>query len=200
MAIARVGVYDSRSGRIEVLRDLTGCLVRHGRLGQATEYGHSRRRRPRDDWGRFRTAAVEQAGDRLAEGLITRGLPLPHRGGMLPAWAVKFGGMPVNDARGLPAKDRPGKLAWLGPVSLCASLISWIVPGGGMTIALAAVACGVISVWTRGAYRKDGTAVIGVCVASLQVAFSLMLVLVTAGGHWAQGARATVLLEAGTRS
>ena len=84
--------------------------------------------------------------------------------------------------RGLPAKDRPGKLAWLGPLSLCVGLISWVAPGGGLAIALVAIGCGGLSVWTRGAYR-DGTAIVGIGVAMLQVLLSLMLLLVAAGGH-----------------
>ena len=87
------------------------------------------------------------------------------------------------EPRGLPAKNRPGKLAWLGPISLCIGLVSWVVPGGGPIIAAAAVACGVVSVLTRGRYRVDGTAVAGICAGGLQVAFSLVLVVMSASGH-----------------
>ncbi|GAB3285891.1 hypothetical protein GCM10027563_19270 [Parasphingorhabdus pacifica] len=71
----------------------------------------------------------------------------------------------------------------MGPISLCAGLLSWIMPGSGVVIALVAVAYGVVSVQTRGPYRVDGTAIAGMGVGSLQVAFSLLLLTMTASGH-----------------
>lgn len=61
--------------------------------------------------------------------------------------------------------------------------MSWVAPGGGMAIALVALGCGGLSVWTRGGYRVDGTAIAGIGLATLQVLFSLMLFGISAGGH-----------------
>lgn len=83
----------------------------------------------------------------------------------------------------LPAKDRPGKSAWLGPVALCSGLVSWVAPGGGMVIALVAAACGVVSIRTRGPYRVDWIAVVGIGVAVLQALFSLLLLVMELSGH-----------------
>ncbi|WP_156077086.1 hypothetical protein [Saccharothrix sp. NRRL B-16314] len=85
--------------------------------------------------------------------------------------------------RRFPAKDRPGKDAWLGPLSLCLGLLSWPIPAGGVVLALGAVACGAVSMGTRTEYRLDWTAVTGTTLAVLQLLLSLMLFAMTAGGH-----------------
>lgn len=85
--------------------------------------------------------------------------------------------------RGLPAKDRPGKLGWLGPISLCVGLVSWVSPGGGAFLAVSAIVCGVVSIWTKGQYRVDGTAVAGTCVAGLQLIFSTVLLAMELSGY-----------------
>ena len=85
--------------------------------------------------------------------------------------------------RQLPAKDRPGRDAWLGPISLCLALLSWPIPAGGTALAVGAVACGVLSMTTKTEYRLDWTAVTGTSVAVLQLLLSLMLLVMEAGGH-----------------
>jgi hypothetical protein len=85
--------------------------------------------------------------------------------------------------RYLPAKDRPGRDAWLGPISLCLALLSWPIPAGGPVLAVGSVACGVWSMATKTEYRLDWTAVTGTCVAGLQLLLSLMLLVMAAGGH-----------------
>jgi len=85
--------------------------------------------------------------------------------------------------RQLPAKDRPGKDAWLGPISLCLALLSWPLPAGGTVLAVGAVACGVLSMATKTEYRLDWTAVTGTSVAVLQLLLSLMLLVMEARGH-----------------
>ncbi|GAB2960108.1 hypothetical protein GCM10027184_04090 [Saccharothrix stipae] len=85
--------------------------------------------------------------------------------------------------RQLPAKDRPGKDAWLGPVSLCLALLSWPIPAGGPVLAVGAMACGVRSMTTKTEYRLDWTAVTGTCVAALQLLLTLMLLVMSARGH-----------------
>ncbi|WP_433869033.1 hypothetical protein [Saccharopolyspora sp. CA-218241] len=83
---------------------------------------------------------------------------------------------------GPPAKDRPGRQAWLGPLALGIGLGSWLVPGG-IPVALVAVACGAWSVRTRGPYRIDGTAVAGAVAGGLQVLFSLLLLAADSAGR-----------------
>lgn len=85
--------------------------------------------------------------------------------------------------RQLPAKDRPGKDAWLGPISLCLALLSWPIPAGGTVMAVGAVACGTLSMATKTEYRLDWTAVTGTCLAVLQLLLSLMLLVMEARGH-----------------
>jgi hypothetical protein len=85
--------------------------------------------------------------------------------------------------RRLPAKDRPGKAAWLGPVALCLGVLSWPIPAGGVVLAVGAVGCGVVSMATKTEYRLDWTAVAGVAVAVLQLLLSLMLLVMAAVGH-----------------
>ncbi|MBE9375600.1 hypothetical protein IQ251_14195 [Saccharopolyspora sp. HNM0983] len=82
----------------------------------------------------------------------------------------------MNEHGGLPAKDRPGRSAWLGPASLALGMLSWALPGGGAALAAAALVCGVVSMRTRGAYRIDGTAVAGSGVAVGQLVMSLLVV------------------------
>ncbi|MFJ6673873.1 hypothetical protein ACIQMJ_22420 [Actinosynnema sp. NPDC091369] len=102
--------------------------------------------------------------------------------------AVTDAGVPGHGSmdgmmRQFPAKDRPGRDAWLGPISLCLALLSWPIPAGGPVLALGAVACGVRSMTTKTEYRLDWTAVAGTCVAVLQLLLSLMLFAMAAGGH-----------------
>ncbi|NUT51937.1 MAG: hypothetical protein HOV94_32290 [Saccharothrix sp.] len=85
--------------------------------------------------------------------------------------------------RQLPAKDRPGKDAWLGPISLCLALLSWPIPAGGPVLAVGAVACGVRSMTTKTEYRLDWTAVAGTGIAALQLLLSLMLLVMSTRGH-----------------
>ncbi|MFB9904906.1 hypothetical protein [Allokutzneria oryzae] len=75
----------------------------------------------------------------------------------------------------LPAKDRPGVQAWLGPLSLGLGTVSWIVPGGNLVFVVAACVCGVVSIATRKWYSVDWTAVAGICVALAQALLSLLL-------------------------
>ncbi|WP_380718422.1 hypothetical protein [Saccharothrix hoggarensis] len=86
-------------------------------------------------------------------------------------------------ARRFPAKDRPGRDAWLGPLSLCLGLLSWPIPAGGAVLAAGAVACGVRSMATKTEYRLDWTAVTGTVIAVLQLFLSLMLLVMDVGGH-----------------
>lgn len=74
-----------------------------------------------------------------------------------------------------PAGDRPGNAAWLGPGSLFLALFSWVIPGVGPVIALTAVGTGAVSVLTRGRYRIDWTAAVGIGVGLCQLFFELML-------------------------
>lgn len=74
-----------------------------------------------------------------------------------------------------PAKERPGKAAWLGPASLGLGLISWAIPVVGILLAVGAVACAVVSIATKAQYRTDWTAVAGLCVALGQMLFSLLV-------------------------
>ncbi|ONI80177.1 hypothetical protein ALI22I_43040 [Saccharothrix sp. ALI-22-I] len=85
--------------------------------------------------------------------------------------------------RYLPAKDRPGKAAWLGPISLCLGLLSWPTPAGGPILAVSAVICGTLSMTTRTEYRLDWTAITGTTIGALQLLLSLMLLAMAAGGH-----------------
>ncbi|MBP2472104.1 hypothetical protein JOF53_000976 [Crossiella equi] len=75
----------------------------------------------------------------------------------------------------LPAKDRPGRLAWLGPLSFGLALLSWFFPIWGIALAVVALTCGIASLRTRGRYAADWTAVSGIVVAVLQAVFSLLL-------------------------
>jgi len=77
--------------------------------------------------------------------------------------------------RSLPAGDRPGRQAWLGPASLALGLLSWPIPVVGVYIALAAIALGVLSMAVGTEYRLDWTAVTGLVVGTGQLALSLLL-------------------------
>lgn len=73
-----------------------------------------------------------------------------------------------------PAKDRPGRSAWLGPVALALALASWLFPFGEV-VAVLAIITGGVSIATRREYRVDWTAAAGVCVGAAQLYFALML-------------------------
>lgn len=85
--------------------------------------------------------------------------------------------------RELPAGDRPGKQALLGPTSLGLGLVSWVVPWLGWVVAVAAVVCGVVSMTTKIEYRLDWMAVVGALAGGAQLLFSLMLFAMTASGY-----------------
>ena len=81
----------------------------------------------------------------------------------------------MDDRRGLPAKHRPGRSAWLGPASLALGLLAWAVPVAGSALAAVALVCGIISVRTRGAYRIDATALLGSVAGLGQLVLSLVV-------------------------
>lgn len=85
--------------------------------------------------------------------------------------------------RQLPVKDRPGRAAWLGPISLCLGLLSWPMPVGSAVVAAGAVVCGVLSMTTKTEYRLDWTAVAGTSIGALQMLLFLMLLVMVAAGH-----------------
>lgn len=85
--------------------------------------------------------------------------------------------------RQFPAKDRPGRGAWLGPLSLCLGLLSWPALAGGTALAVSAVACGAWSMTTKTEYRLDWTAVTGTGVGALQLLLSLVLLVMDVTGH-----------------
>lgn len=82
----------------------------------------------------------------------------------------------------LPAKDRSGKSAWLGPIALYLGLVSWVAIVGGVIVAAAAVACGLGSIVTRAEYGVDWTAVAGTAAGTGQLVFSLWLFTMSASG------------------
>ncbi|GAA1296225.1 hypothetical protein GCM10009634_51360 [Saccharothrix xinjiangensis] len=88
-----------------------------------------------------------------------------------------------GSGRWLPAGDRPGRGAWLGPLSLGLSLLSWPIPAGGAAVAVVAVGFGVLSMSTQTQYRVDWTAVVGLSIGLLQLLLSLMLLVMTTNGH-----------------
>lgn len=79
-----------------------------------------------------------------------------------------------------PAKDRPGKAAWLGPAALGLGVLCWLAPIGSEVVAAAAIACGAGSIATRREYRIDWTAVFGICAGALQLYVALMQFTITA--------------------
>lgn len=76
----------------------------------------------------------------------------------------------------LPAKDRRGKTAWLGPLALVLGLASWFVPVGDGLAAIAVI-CGIGSIMTRGAHRVDWTAAVGFAAGAIQLYVALLLAL-----------------------
>jgi hypothetical protein len=83
----------------------------------------------------------------------------------------------MTGPRHLPAGNRPGRHAWLGPAALAMGLLSWLIPVAGAVIALAALVCGLVSMSTLTEYRIDWTAALGATVAAGQLLLSLVLVL-----------------------
>lgn len=73
-------------------------------------------------------------------------------------------------------------MSWLGPIALGLGLLSWLLPIGGEVVAIVAVACGTVSIVTRREYRIDWTAVAGICVATAQLFFALILLAMHASG------------------
>lgn len=84
--------------------------------------------------------------------------------------------------RRLPPGDRPGAKGSLGPVSLVLSLLGWILPYGEV-ISVLALAGGAVSILTDRQYRLDGLVIAGVCIASLQLFFALLLFTMDLAGH-----------------
>lgn len=82
---------------------------------------------------------------------------------------------------GRPAKDRPGKAAWLGPLALALGVLCWLAPIGSEVVAAGAIACGAGSIATRREYRIDWTAVAGISAGALQLYLALMLFTITIG-------------------
>ncbi|TCP42056.1 hypothetical protein EV191_12422 [Tamaricihabitans halophyticus] len=79
----------------------------------------------------------------------------------------------------LPAGNRPGRSAWLGPFSLALAALCWFLPSGGALVGAAAVVCGALSIATRKEYRIDWTAVAGIGVGLAQLAWFLTLLGIT---------------------
>lgn len=89
--------------------------------------------------------------------------------------------MPHRFARGdtgfVPARsaeNRPGKSAWFGPAALGIALVSWLIPFREV-LAAAALACGGVSIATRGEYRIDWAAVTGIVLAIAHLYVALLL-------------------------
>lgn len=82
----------------------------------------------------------------------------------------------------LPARDRRGKLASLGLVSLGLGVLCWLLPFVGVVVAAVAIGCGIVSIVTRREYRIDWTAVVGICLGSAQLFFELVLFAMKASG------------------
>lgn len=80
-----------------------------------------------------------------------------------------------------PAKERPGRSAWLGPVAMGLGLVSWVVPFGEV-VAAVALASGGVSIATRREFRIDWTAVAGIVLAAVQLYVALLLVVITSSG------------------
>ncbi len=89
----------------------------------------------------------------------------------------------MGAARGLPAKDRPGKQAWLGPMSLLLGLVSWTLPVVSLPVAAVAIVCGAVSMSTSRQYRLDWTAVVGTGVGAARGLVSLLVLTMTANGY-----------------
>lgn len=82
----------------------------------------------------------------------------------------------------LPARDRRGKLAALGPVALGLGVLCWLTPLVGAIVAILAIACGVVSIVTRRMYRVDWTATTGICLGGAQLFFELVLWAISVSG------------------
>ncbi|MFC4852821.1 hypothetical protein [Actinophytocola glycyrrhizae] len=82
----------------------------------------------------------------------------------------------------LPARDRRGKLASLGLISLGLGVLCWLTPFVSVVVAGLAIACGVVSIVTRREYRIDWTAVVGICLGTAQLFFELVLFAMRASG------------------
>lgn len=89
----------------------------------------------------------------------------------------------MSAARQFPAKDRSGKQAWLGPISLWLGLLSWVIPVVGSLVAVSAVACGAVSMTTRAQYRIDWTAAVGTGAGVGRVGLSLFVLAMTTSGY-----------------
>ncbi|OZM72254.1 hypothetical protein CFN78_14620 [Amycolatopsis antarctica] len=89
----------------------------------------------------------------------------------------------VTPLRWLPAKDRPGKQAWLGPVALALAVISWITPVAGPVVAGVAIACAGWSMFTAREYQVDWTAAVGAVVGLGQLGFAAVLFALSVTGH-----------------
>ncbi|MGC7094545.1 hypothetical protein ACPZ19_07780 [Amycolatopsis lurida] len=85
--------------------------------------------------------------------------------------------------RTLPVRDRPGRRAWLGPISLLLAVLCWFVPVGGVVVAAAAIACAIASMLTDRQYRLDWTAVAGASIGAGQLFFTVFLMAMEAAGH-----------------
>lgn len=88
----------------------------------------------------------------------------------------------TTEAWELPARDRRGKLASLGPIALGLSVLSWLIPFVGVAVAAVAIALGVASILTRKEYRVDWTAGAAICVGGAQLFFELVLFAMDASG------------------
>jgi len=82
----------------------------------------------------------------------------------------------------LPAKDRPGRSGWLGPVALALAIICWIMPVGSTVVAGIAIVCALVSMSTEREYRIDWTAATGVAIGISQLTLSALLMALSASG------------------
>ncbi|MCT2584809.1 hypothetical protein [Actinophytocola gossypii] len=87
-----------------------------------------------------------------------------------------------SDTLELPARDRRGKLALLGPISLGVAVLSWLTPFLGIAVAAVAIILGVVSIVTRREYRIDWTAVAGISVGGAQLFFEVVLLAIGVSG------------------
>ncbi|MGA6161769.1 hypothetical protein [Amycolatopsis magusensis] len=85
--------------------------------------------------------------------------------------------------RTLPVRDRPGRRAWLGPLSLLLAVLCWFLPLGSVAVAAVAIACATASILTDREYRLDWTAVAGASIAAGQLFFTVFLMAMEAAGH-----------------
>ncbi|MQA62949.1 MAG: hypothetical protein GEU86_15985 [Actinophytocola sp.] len=80
-----------------------------------------------------------------------------------------------------PARDRPGKAAWLGPLALGLGLLCWLAPVGSELVASAAITSGAVSIVTRRGYRIDWAAAAGIFAGTLHLYVAVMLFAITIG-------------------